>query len=112
MKFVAFAAGAVTSALFLLPAAGRSAPIEQVVRHIGYADLDLATASGRSRLDRRIGAAVAEACGSASGLDLVGQNAARRCRIATRQAAAAQRDLALAAARETAATRPVLAANP
>ena len=112
MQIVAFAAAAVASALCLSPTAGRADPVEQVTRHIGYTDLDLATDAGRARLDRRLGAAIAEACGTASDLDLVGQNAVRRCRVAARQAAAAQRDLALAAARDAAATRLALADRP
>lgn len=112
MKIVAFAAAAVASALCLSPTAGRAGPVEQVTLRIGYGDLDLATDSGRSRLDRRLGAAVAEACGSASDLDLAGQNAVRRCRVAARQAATVQRDLALAAARNAAATRLAVATQP
>lgn len=112
MKIVAFAAAAVASALCLSPTVGRAGPVEQVTRHIGYADLDLATDRGRSQLDRRLGRVVAEACGTASGLDLAGQNAVRRCRIATKRGAAAQRDLALAAAHDAAATRLAMAAKP
>lgn len=112
MKIVAFAAAVVASALCLTPAAGWAGPVEQVTRHIGYADLDLTTDSGRVQLDRRLGATIAEACGSASDLDLVGQNAVRRCRIAARQGVAAQRDLVLAAARDAAATRLALASQP
>ncbi len=83
-------AAALTSApAFAQPAA--SAP--QVVH---YADLDLSSAAGRRELDRRIGIAVREACGTASDADLHGRNLVQRCRVETRQAIAARRTAAVA----------------
>ena len=73
-----YAAIAVTSGgLFLVtsPAFGRSAPIlvtasppeEIVVRHVSYADLNLAADAGQRTLNRRVGTAVSSLCGEASG---------------------------------------------
>ena len=73
--------------MFGIPPAA-AGPLGNVV---SYADLDLATADGVARLDRRIAAAVATACGTASGVDLAGQNDVRRCRLET--SAAARRSL-------------------
>ena len=56
------------------------------------ADLDLASAAGQRSLDRRLAGAVAEACGSASVVDLAGQNEVRRCQVDTSARIAADRD--------------------
>lgn len=72
------AAIAVTSGgLFLVaaPAFGRSGPIlvtapqpeDLVVRHVSYADLNLAAAPGQKALNRRVGAAVTDLCTEAAG---------------------------------------------
>lgn len=74
----------------LLLAALTSTPLPaepvQTAHHsiVRTSDLDLATPSGQQLLDRRLAAAVAEACGSASDADLAGRNAVRRCRVETR----------------------------
>jgi UrcA family protein len=78
------------------------APAPQVVR---YADLDLSSATGRHELDRRIGVAVREACGTASDADLHGRNLVQRCRVETRKAVAARRTGVLAAAQGVPANR-------
>lgn len=71
------------------------------VRHrAGYADLDLSRAADVAKLDRRIRAAVADACGAASAADLAGGNAVRACRTASREEAAIARDRAVAGARQ------------
>ena len=44
------------------------------------ADLDLSTENGRQALDHRLVNAVREVCGTASDIDLVGQNKVRACR--------------------------------
>ena len=67
-----------------LPAA--SAPPPATLR-VATADLDLASAQGRTRLDRRLHRAARAVCGEPYGFDLAGQNAARRCRVATVQIA-------------------------
>jgi len=70
------AAVAVTSgALFLMgsPVFGRTAPItvtaseEVVVRHVSYADLNLASAPGQQMLNRRVNSAVSDLCNEATG---------------------------------------------
>ena len=85
---------AFAAALTAIPAfAQPSAPAPQIVH---YADLDLSSADGRRELDRRIGIAVREACGTASDSDLHGRNLVQRCRVDTRQAVAARQSAALA----------------
>ncbi len=75
-----------SAALIILAAipamAEPNAPTSSVVR---IADLDLANSAGKRALERRISLAVAEVCGSASDIDLVGQNQVRDCRTATRK---------------------------
>lgn len=65
---------------------------------VSSAGLDLATAGGVARLDRRIRTAVEIACGPTSDADLHGQHVVRQCRIDTLALARAQRDRAIAAA--------------
>jgi UrcA family protein len=65
---------------------------------ISSADLDLSTARGVARLDRRIRTAVEIACGPTSDADLHGKNVVRQCRADTLALARAQRDTAIAAA--------------
>lgn len=71
--------------LAALAAAATGAPAlaqtasEQVVR-VSYADLDLRSGAGRAALDRRIGQAVRDACGTISASDPRGANDAYRCR--------------------------------
>ena len=65
---------------------------------IRTADLDLANAHDRARLDRRIGRIVADACGTPSASDLAGQNEVRRCRVLAKDRASLQRDAAIATA--------------
>jgi UrcA family protein len=89
LSLAAFAAALTAGPAFAQPAT--SAP--QVVH---YADLDLSSATGRRELDRRIGIAVREACGTASDSDLHGRNLVQRCRVETRQAIAGRKTAALA----------------
>jgi UrcA family protein len=90
LPLAAFAATLAAGPAFAQPAAPA-----QVVH---YADLDLSSATGRHELDRRIGIAVREACGTASDADLHGRNLVQHCRVDTRRAIAARRSAALAAA--------------
>lgn len=64
---------------------------------VRLADLDLNSAIGQHALDRRLSIAISEVCGNASDVDLVGQNQVRRCRVATRQHLASERDQRIAA---------------
>jgi UrcA family protein len=79
-----------------------AAPATVTVR---YADLDLASAAGRRTLDRRIGLAVRDACGTASDVDLHGRNIVAACRTETRAAAAAQRAAAFASVQRPSGAR-------
>jgi UrcA family protein len=63
-------------------------PHRSVVR---TADLDLRSAFGQRLLDRRLAAAVTEACGAASRSDLVGSNSVRQCREETRAGLSTER---------------------
>ncbi|KQS04112.1 hypothetical protein ASG11_07515 [Sphingomonas sp. Leaf357] len=98
MKIV-FTLAAVVAGTLVTPAFGQEitpAPRSQIVRH---ADLDLRRASDIRRLDRRIGIAVRAACGTASDLDLAGQNAVTRCRKDTEAMLSARRARAIATAK-------------
>lgn len=64
---------------------------------VSYADLDLSTARGIRKLDRRIRTAVERACGPISSFDPAGKNDVRQCRTDTLAAARVQRDVAIAA---------------
>lgn len=83
---------------FAQDAAGRS-------QAIGYADLDLGSAAGRSELDRRIALAVRNICGTASDTHLKGKNNVRRCIKMTKEHLDGQRESAIAAASESSSTR-------
>ncbi|MFL6858475.1 MAG: UrcA family protein [Allosphingosinicella sp.] len=88
---------ALAAALVAHPASAQTAPAApQIIR---YADLDLSNPAGVRELDRRIGAAIRDACGGASDADLHGQNLVIRCRVEARGQAAAQRAIAVAAVR-------------
>lgn len=67
------------------------------VRKVVYQDLDLASASGRAVLDRRIHAAVNAVCGEAEQFDFKGKSRVRHCREDTTANAVTQRDRLLAA---------------
>jgi UrcA family protein len=62
----------------------------QNVSIVSTADLDLSTAAGRARLDHRLVTAAYEVCGTASDVDLAGQNDARECRADVLEKARAQ----------------------
>ena len=78
---------ALAALLPLAPAHAEPATRSQVV---AYADLDLASADGRAKLDRRIKRAAAEVCGTASDFDLVGLNDVQECRTRTAEVALTQ----------------------
>ena len=68
------------------------------VSHVQTADLDLGSPNGQRALDVRLAHAAREVCGTASDIDLVGQNDVRKCRVDVLANAHAQRDHLLAAA--------------
>ena len=69
-SILAFAA--VAAACLASPAIAQTGRGDLQVK-VSYADLDLASAAGRTRLDRRIRAAVAYACGPVSDVDPAGK---------------------------------------
>jgi UrcA family protein len=83
-------------------AQGPAAPTQLV---ISYSDLDLSTRAGVRQLDRRIRSAVQLACGPVSDADLVGKNDVIQCRNETLALARAQREVAIAEARQPQATQ-------
>lgn len=89
-----------TAALFFASAPARAAQLSaaavEAVKVVPTADLDLASATGRKALDRRIGRAVVELCGQAADVDLAGRNAVRQCRADTLATAYRARDQRLA----------------
>jgi len=83
LKPILFAAASLAAAANLSPAFAK--PITPEVRTVAYGDLDLSTAAGRTRLDRRIQAAVREVCGdTAPSFDLARRHAVRDCIAETR----------------------------
>lgn len=62
------------------------------------ADLDLSSSKGQRALDRRLQSAVKEVCGTASDVDIAGQNDVRRCRVETLASLASERDQRIARA--------------
>jgi len=84
-----------------MPAFAQAVPAS---RTIGYTDLDLASHKGRAAMDRRIGAAIEEVCGSYAGARSDEIRAIDRCRAAARTGVDSQ----LAALRARNATRVAL----
>jgi len=82
LKPILFAAATLAAAVTASPVFARPANVEQ--RIVSYADLDLSSAAGRARLDRRILAAVRDLCGEAPSFDLARRRAARECIAETR----------------------------
>lgn len=79
-------------ALGAAPAFAADAPVSVKVSH---ADLNLASAAGRATLDRRVNAAVRQAC-AVSGYDVRDFAAANKCRAQASTAARAATDAAIA----------------
>ena len=109
-KMMAFGAAVAFTALPSSPAAAAplvvTAPV-LVVRHVSYADLNLATNEGAKILDRRVGSAVSDVCVEANDGDngsfdfKVGM---LRCSASAWNQARPQIDLAVQRAREMAST--------
>jgi UrcA family protein len=68
------------------------------IQRVGYADLDLTREADVRKLDRRIGQAIKNVCGTASDADPEGKNEIRRCRTQTSERLLAERGRAIAAA--------------
>ena len=93
---IALTVAALLAAAFASPVAAQS---PSGVQAVSYSDLNLRSDAGVERLERRLGAAVRNVCGSPSAADPLGRARVQECREATAAAAAAQRDRAVAAAR-------------
>jgi UrcA family protein len=77
LKPLLFAAAALASAVSVSPVFAK--PVSPQVRIVSYADLDVSTAAGQARLERRIQAAVRDVCGEAASVDLARRQAVREC---------------------------------
>ena len=83
LKPILFAAASLAAALNVSPAFAK--PIAPEVRTVSYTDLDLSTAAGRTRLERRIQAAVRDVCGDTTpSFDLARRHSVRECIAETR----------------------------
>ena len=79
------------------PALAEAPEAQTFVSVVQTADLDLGSADGKRALEQRVARAAREVCGTASDVDLVGQNKVRQCRHDTIARAAGERDALLAA---------------
>ena len=91
-------AAIVAAALTTAPAIAQNLSPHAETVTVRTAGLDLASADGRQRLDRRIRAAVAEACGIPSSADLQGHAKVEDCRADLRSRIAPLREAALRSA--------------
>jgi len=87
-----FNLGLLISALVAAPALADPPSPGQSRSIVRTADLDLGSADGQRRLDRRLVQAVNQACGTVSDADLAGSNAVRRCRETAHAAIAGERN--------------------
>ena len=89
---ILFVASLLAAGTALTAAAGPAlaAPAAAETRIVSSADLDLTSAAGRARLDRRIQAAVRDVCGRAAPTDLNGIHEVQLCRAETLADAIAQ----------------------
>ena len=95
---------AFAAALLVAPASAQPGSTPSPTQTVSYADLDLSRSSDVERLDRRIARAAQAACGPVSSSDPRGKIEARRCRAQAQQAAALQRDRAIASAEQAPST--------
>ncbi|HEY9552812.1 UrcA family protein [Allosphingosinicella sp.] len=98
---------ALVAAPLLAPALAQEAALADQTEFVSYDDLDLGNAADVRILDRRIRTAVEAACGPASNADPAGRNEVRRCRAETTARVAAQRNVAIAEARQPVRTASV-----
>ena len=94
---------ALVAASFSAPALAQGEPLS-INAHIRTADLDLTTDAGVRALDRRIRNAAVTLCGIPSSADPNGKRTARECRADARAQAYAQRQAAIASARQPSST--------
>ncbi len=79
-KIIAFSALAAAAVIKAVPALAEALP-PQNVSIVHTNDLDLSSKAGRGALDHRLVTAAFEVCGTASDVDLTGQNKVRACRV-------------------------------
>ena len=78
---IVFASAIITAAVIkAVPALAETASPDVAVSVVHTSDLDLTSQAGQRQLDRRLGFAAREVCGTASDFDLEGKNAVRECR--------------------------------
>ena len=96
---IAFASFLITAAAIkAAPALAEETAAANVnVSLVRTADLDLASARDRARLDARLARAAREVCGYASEADIAGGNDVRRCVDETLASARTQREAVMAA---------------
>jgi UrcA family protein len=80
LKIIIGSALVTAAVIKAVPALAETNP-PQNVSIVRTADLDLSSDKGRRQLDQRLVVAAREVCGTASDVDLAGQNAARQCRV-------------------------------
>jgi UrcA family protein len=98
MKTILILAAA-AAASFAVPALAESGAFDSRTAAISFANLDLSSEAGIRELDRRIGAAARDACGTPSVADPKGRQKARACRADAIESAGEQRSRAIEAAR-------------
>ncbi len=98
MKTILILAAA-AAASFTVPALAESPSFDTRTAAVSVANLDLSSAAGIRELDRRIGAAARDACGTPSVADPKGRQKAKTCRADAIAGASEQRSRAIEAAR-------------
>ena len=88
---------ALTAAACALPAHAEPAPAPRSATVV-HSDLDLDSARGAHRLERRIWRAVVAVCGGAPDYDLEGKNDVQQCRRDTMRQASAEAERVIASA--------------
>lgn len=83
----------------LVAAVAAASPARAETRAVSYADLNLSSPQGQAVLDSRIATAIRQVCGRAYPTDLQSQRQVERCRAQTLADVQAQRNDALAQAR-------------
>lgn len=94
MKALLFVGALAVSAMTIVPTVA-SAEVDsdgRLVATVGYSDLDLNTAAGKARLDKRIKAAIRQVCQRPSSLELAASADYNQCvaeaRVATKKSVA------------------------
>jgi UrcA family protein len=86
--------------IILVAAVAAASPARADHRVVSYADLDLTSPQGQAVLDSRLTSAIRQICGRAYPTDLQSQRQVERCRAQTLADVQAQRNDALAQARD------------